>query len=403
MKERVRNALKRVKIRKYSLLIYTSILLCGLLISSVLVAVSQDSSLVRYFGKSCAAIQNLANVLRKFVNIEAITKIGEAIGLCSFLIAWIYASLDKRELGFRYSELLQELYPGYHHFVVLHAVSFIVCMWMCKLGKMEPAALALILLLVGITLQWNVLKNLILFTKKRVKIALDRWKRLVNDASKKSDSKELLRYIHLMAEALVLGTDSCHRKLFSIFTHATEQYVMCPKLIESNQWETLIQDLAKIWCTLLDGRKPSEQGIFVSSVFQECTNELGVQALSLGYLLYLYDKSIQKGLANEPALRAVSKEINTFTQHLYRQTRNEENIRFYLMTGFALLVWLHFLGGNIGIDRELFRFALEKTIEEKDKPWLRGLAQTVFNGKDFEKHLKIVFRQFSVLPAEVAT
>lgn len=383
---------KQLKGRKYAIFVYLLIILSVLLIGSLLCTLFGCGSLIGFIANQSSAIQIVTSSLEPLVKINAVERVGEAVGICSFLIAWIYAALDKRELGIRYSDLLLELYPGYHHFVVLHLIAFILCVWMSKVGNLEAAVLALAILLVGTSLQWFTLKNLILFTPKRVKIALDRWQRLVTESGK-NHNKNLLTYIHLMAKALALETDDCYKQLFPIFTGATEQYINGLLPETPNEWEQAIKGVSKIWRSLLDGRNVNEQDLFISNVFQECTSPRSLKSFSLGYLLHLYDQSIRDGLVNESALLAVSKEVAKLTQRSCGQQNSE--LSFYMEAAFTLWIWMYFLCGTIGLNSELFQLAPSKSIAEEDKPWLRGVAQTVFDKSSCQEYLELVLEQLS--------
>lgn len=394
MRERLRKlvrSIKRLKGRKYAKFVLIITLLCAFLIVSIVFALCMDSSITRSLSNCCPIIQKFFSALRRIINIEAVLKMGEAVGICSFLIAWIYAALDKQELGFRYSELLWELYPGYYWFVFLHLLAFIVCMWMGKAGKLEAATFALILLLSGSALQWHTLKNLILFTPNRVKIALDRWKRLVFE-SNTEHNKNLLHYIYMMANALTLETDDCYKEMFPVFTNAVVQYINGLSLTTPDEWGQAIYDVSKIWASLLRERNSTERELLVTGVVDSCINQLGLQILSAGYFLWLYDQSIKNGMVNETALLAVSKDVATLT---HAQQTNHQNFLFYNEAAFTLFVWMHFLCGTIGMNRELFKLTPSKTITDEDKPLLRGVAQIVFTQESCREYLELVLHELS--------
>lgn len=396
MRERLKKfvcGIKQLRERKYARFILIIASLCAILVTSILIALCMDSSIVRLLSDWCPIFQAGLQSLRRIIHIDAVQKIGESVGICSFLIAWIYAALDKRELGFRYSDLLYELYPGYYWFVFLHLLAFIVCMWMAKVGRLEAAMLALILLLVGSALQWHTLKNLILFTPKRVKIAADRWKRFVFES--KDQDKKLLHYIYMMAGALVLEPEDCYQEMFPVFTDSVVQYINGLSPTTSDEWERVIRDISKIWTALLYDRDTNERELLVTSTFDVCADELGLKALSVGYLLWLYDKSIKNGVVNEAALIAVSKDVATLTQRIYVQQDKNHSCLFYIETAFTLFIWMHFLCGTIGVNSELFKLAPTEVITEEDKPLLRGIAQIAFTQESCQTYLELVLCELS--------
>ena len=400
MKEKLKAFRHGLKGRKYAKFVRIIGICCFLLVVSIAFALFMDSSILRFLTNWIPAIQMFLSALRKIINLDAVLKMGEAVGICSFLIAWIYAALDKRELGFRYSELLSELYPGYYWFVFLHLSAFILCMWMTKAGRLEPAMLALMLLLTGSALQWHTLKNLILFTPKRVRIALDRWSRLVSECGKE-DRGDLFHYIYMMANALTLETDDCYKRTFSVFADAVAQYIDDLSPASSDEWEHAIHDASRIWASLLRERDPNERELLVTNVFNACSEAdpsnqgLGIKALSVGYLMWLYDQSIKNGLANEAALLAVSKDVATLTQCFYVQQADHHSFLFYMEAAFTLFVWMHFLCGTIGVNSELFQLTPSEAITEEDKPLLRGAAQAIFTQESCRKYLELVLTELS--------
>lgn len=386
--------IKQLTSRRYGKFVFLIALLCVLLFASILLALFMDSSIARLLSNCCPPLQGPLSALRRLINIKAVLKVGEAVGICSFLIAWIHAALDKQELGFRYSELLQEIYPGYYWFVFLHLMAFVICMWMGKAGRLEPAALALLLLLLGGVLQWFTLKNLIIFTPNRVKIALDRWRRLVSESGE-NENKNLLHYIYRMASVISLETDDCYRQMFSVFGDAVAQYITDLVLTTPDEWEAAVRDASKIWASVLNGREPSDRELLVTGVFDSWGEGRDLNVMSIGYLLWLYDQSIENGLANEAALLAVSKDVTTLTQRFYKEKELPHSFLFYMEAAFTIFVWMHFLCGTIGIDSELFRLSPLEAVTEEDKPLLRGAAQAVFTAESCRMYLDLVLYRLS--------
>lgn len=386
--------IKQLISRRYGKFVLLIALLCVLLFASILLALFMDSSMARLLSNCCPPLQRVLSALRRLINIKAVLKVGEAVGICSFLIAWIHAELDKQELGFRYSELLQELYPGYYWFVFLHLMAFVVCMWMGKAGRLEPAVLALLILLLGGVLQWFTLKNLILFTPNRVKIAMDRWSRLVSESGE-NENKNLLNYIYKMAGVIFPETDDCYRQMFSVFRDAVAQYISGLVLTTPDEWEAAVRDAAKIWATLLNGCEPSDRELLVTGVFDSWDEGRSLNVMSIGYLLWLYDQSIENGLANEDALLAVSKDVTALKQRFYEEKEQPHSFLFYMEAAFTIFVWMHLLCGTIGIYTELFRQTPSEAVTEEDKPLLRGAAQAVFTQKSCQKYLELVLHVLS--------
>ena len=290
--------------RKYTLYVLCMLLLCLLLIASLAVSVFWGSNLSQLLVSVEPKLEPAVYLLRGIINLDAVLKMGEAVGICSFLIAWVYASLDKKELGFRYSELLVELYPGYHRFVLLHLVAFLVCIWMTKTEKLEAAVLSLTIVLAESVLQWNTLKNLILFSEKRMKIALDRWNWLIDENSQKPND-ELLVTINNIADALIFDVNSCYENMLQILSRAIAKYIdSCPKLFDKEEeYVRTLWEISRIWDRVLSGKSQSDRELLLVGLLRHSIRNFSRgNVLCVGYLLWFYNTLIEQGITNDAAL-----------------------------------------------------------------------------------------------------
>lgn len=109
------------------------------------------------------------------LNIEAVKETAKTIGFGSIVIAWIYATLDKDELGYKYGDLLRAVYPVYPRFVLSHLIAILLCAWLVESKMLESALISLSIVIVGGIIHWRALSTLVLVSSKRKKIAIDVW------------------------------------------------------------------------------------------------------------------------------------------------------------------------------------------------------------------------------------
>lgn len=118
--------------------------------------------------------------ITKLMNEEAIQEVAKTIGISSILVIWIYAELGREQLGVKYSELLKNICPYYHLFVIIHIVTVLVCIWVTELKFIESSSLALLVISFGLVQQAIILITFILTPALRERLALDYWARELN-------------------------------------------------------------------------------------------------------------------------------------------------------------------------------------------------------------------------------
>lgn len=376
--------------RKYTAYCLFMIFLCILLIFSVCRVMAGNSSLVVYLITICPQGMPYFLLLNRMLNIDAILKVGEAVGICSFLIAWVYAALDKEELGIRYGELLRELYPGYHWFVLMHLTAFVVCIWMAKIRRLEPAALALVIVLSDNLLQWKTLENLILFSEKRQKIAIDRWYRLLDENQREEEcqqrkNEKLLVIISNIADAVVFDVDSRYETMGQLLAKAIAQYIDGLQFATTDEWVCSFREISKIWDRVLEGRGQNSRAgnqdkkeLLAIEILRENAWKGHRSVLPIGYLLWRYGGHMEQVVVNAASLTALSEELTILIQHHFDHRSYPHSVPFYMESAFTLLAWMHFMCRTIGLDRELFKLSPAEHPTEEDWMALQGFAHVVF-------------------------
>lgn len=243
---------------------------------------AKDSSLVE-----AASMNFLA-----MVNTDAVQAVAEAVGLSSIPIACIYASLDQTELGFHYRELLEELYPYYDWFVVIHLVSVLCCLWTASAGLLEASLLSLAIILVGCLLQWNTLKNIPLSAEERRKIALSRWLRYIRE-NKDGELDYLKLMVLRMADSIDVSTDKSYLKVLEIFSHILCEFAAeWDKPGRAGGQQELVGQIQTIWRHLLARKEAHEQFLFSAEVLRQCAGDRNYDLICAGYVIYLCEDAV---------------------------------------------------------------------------------------------------------------
>lgn len=120
-----------------------------------------------------------------FLNLEAMQAVAKTIGVCSILIAWIYAELDKQELGVKYSTALKQICREYHILVIVHIASVLICVWMTECGNYEISVISTIIILLCMCLQATVFVGFIQNRELRKECAVAYWKKQVEKSPPK--------------------------------------------------------------------------------------------------------------------------------------------------------------------------------------------------------------------------
>ncbi len=377
------------KIHKYSIYCKVMVTLGVMLVVSVVFQGIKATSLVRWIADGCPILSDILNFFQSISSVDAVLKSAETIGFCSILIAWIYAALDKTDFGFRYGDLLEEIYPSYHWFVLEHLFAILTCVWLAKSQLLANAALALLIVLMGCWLQWYALKNIILSANDRRRVAVDRWNRLNKKALNENGIDGLSVNLYRMAAIIPLGTSNHCEDMQKAFSDALLLWVKEGWSYNLLEQRNLLMDVSKIWDTLLCAKSENEQRFLVRSVLKNCKDSAYLNIVSTGFALWLYQDHMKYGagdqnLSKEDILDTIAARFSILEVRDFFQ--QETNITFYWNTVFTLIAWMHFLYRNIGLCRSLSSLSPDAVaVECDDKSVFFAAIQVVFPQDDCER------------------
>ena len=233
-------------------------------------------------------------VLSPFFCAASVLKVAETIGVCSILVAWIYAALDKTELGIRYGELVRRELLGYHGYVAVHFVSVLLCLWLSKAGMTESAVLALCGVLYASLLQWKVLHGVILSSEHRRGLALGVWDSRVEAAQNSEEVKAIaLDMIDVITERGAAEAAPLLEKLVSVVLEYGQR---CRTEHGIDGLELAVEDVAWFWGRLLQGTEKSERIYMARDLFSCCGgNGCDYGVICAGYVLWQLNDAIMRG------------------------------------------------------------------------------------------------------------
>lgn len=186
------------------------------------------------------------------VTIQAVVK---TIGVGSILVAWIYAALDKRELGVRYSDFIDRFCNHYHIFTIVYIFSVLICVWLTGCGMVEAGVASMLLVLLGIALQAAVFIGFVQDKDQRKKYALEYWEQ------KMQGSLTLEEIANLENNILFDDSGTCD-KMCTMRNSGLIKYMQQHK-------ECAILDLSYSWENLLRGKNRSQQMLLIHSSYRE--------------------------------------------------------------------------------------------------------------------------------------
>lgn len=363
----------------------------------------------------CPQLQPVFERLSPYFTAGAMIEVGKAIGLSSALIVGVYASLDKMESGFYYSELLSFLYPKYDSFALLHLLFVLLGLWQAKVGGRDAALVALLLVFVDCIPQWHSIENLVLYPEKRRELAEHKWNIIVSKfeekpkAHPKENPKES---IYMLADAITLSHDGNYRRLIGCFARA----IIAFSGIHTDMRQRLIA-LTNVWERLLENRSENERHFLTEEVLanvekqplkdneDEEKREETKFSICAALVLYLCTMHARRGTGRtvndtdySAILTAVCDDLVSLEQN--DELRNNRIECYYLNLNFTMLVWLHMLYGqikasNIRLTSLSPKEADIKTLEEK---WVIAAVDAHFlNVSDSERErlVKAVLKQIS--------
>lgn len=335
----------------------------------------------------------------RFLPIASIQNMAETVGFGSILLAWIYAVLDRTELGLRYNDILKSVYPIYHYFVLSHLVGVLLCIGLSMAEVLDGALLALIIIIFGGGIHWKALSLLVFDSKKRRQKAEDEWKvRLID----KDIDQTYLSKLLTVPTVLHLEQDPVARNMLEYFRRGLLRYAAVISdytQASHKQIKRILLELMQIWDELLRPRADNERLILTGVLLEgEQTNdcpkdeETGyppLGAVCLGYVMCLYRLCREEnvGISEEEMLWIVKQKLN-----LVRLRCDNQLAVRYLLISERLLAWISFYCGRTTFNSELFD--VKGTHEcPGDQAILKAMIDLLFQKQETEHIFALVYPQ----------
>lgn len=381
---------RAIENKRYAYIIYCG----GVIFLWILLLISLFSELTT----NSSFIGNFFTFQHPFFNIAAIKKTAETVGFGSVLIAWIYAVLDKEELGFQYSDLLRAVYPAYHYFVLGHLAAILLCVWLAESGMMEGALISLAIVSTGCVIHWKALSSLVFISSKRKNIAINEWSRKVSEWDVKDSADEDFRHqaiLYGISDVLSVHDRDSSEKLQCYLAQALSKFISTFREETEEHRKQILLNISHLWDRIMRDRTTSERSLLLDSILRACLRETSdIGPICAGYILWLYkncadiknlDKDIRPQEANLLQLR---NELSTM------QIRFCDQDKLVQSTGtvFTLMVWMHFLCGEIYLSRDYF-LSFPYGDDGKSRELLQAAAGCVFPTSKCKLYFEMAFQQ----------
>ena len=314
------------------------------------------------FGKSVLLIWLKESGMIRFITASSIRSVAETIGFGSILLVWIYAVLDKQELGLRYSRLLRAVYPAYHVFVIAHLVAILLCIGLSESGAVDVALVALIIVFWGGGIHCKAMFLLVFHSKDRRRAAADEWEqRLILDEVDKFYLNKLCN----VTDVLGLENDPAAQRILSYFYRGLVRYAMSIDCSSASEKEmeirSVLSGLAQVWDQLLRRRSNSE-GLILAGEVMEMTNAQEAEetqtvrseylgAVCLAYVICVYRLCNERNTESneEKTIRCTHQQLELTCLHCKSQKAVS-----YLQISKQLLTWMGVFIDKIPFDTSLF-------------------------------------------------
>ena len=348
-----------------------------------------------------------------FLNLTAMRRTAETVGFGSILIAWLYASLDKEELGLTYSDLLRAVYPTYSRFVIGHLIAMLSCVWCAESGMLEGALLSLLLILMGVVIHWRALSSLVYKPARRRQVAIDEWNRKIDEWDETEcgdqDSKASHQSVFYdIADVLSIHDRDSAQQMQRCFARALFRFTAAYHREEKEERRAqILTDVAHLWDRAAGGRTGGERVLMLDGVLRSCIQESRAEAevgpICAGCVLWLYRSCAGAEGSAAPPQEARLLRLRDALDSVRARFRSSEGgsaVLRYIDEVFTLLVWMHFLNGDIRLQEGFFVFSPRKP--QRDAALLQAAAISVFPYSDQAekkrlKHLlEIAYRQMFV-------
>lgn len=297
----------------------------------------------------------------RFITAASIRSVAETIGFGSILLVWIYAVLDKQELGLRYSSLLRAVYPAYHCFVIAHLVAVLLCVGLSEVGAVDVSLVALAIVFWSGFIHCKAMFLLIFKSKDRRRAAADKWEQqLIGNKVDRSYLSELCNVTNVLG----LETDPAAQRIRSYFYCGLVRYAMSIEDYSSageKEIQRVLSDLAQVWDLLLHPRTNSERLLVAGEVLgmansQEAEGAQIVRpeclgAVCLAYVICVYRLCDERNIEvdEEEAIRSTNQQLKLTS--LRCDSREVVN---YLLISRRLLAWMGLYIYDIPLDTSLF-------------------------------------------------
>lgn len=362
-----------------------------------------------YFcGKGLVTIWLSKTHLEQFLPVKAIQSVAETIGFGSILLVWIYAVLDKQELGLRYSTILKAVCPTYHYFVLSHLMGILCCIWLSNAKIWEGALLSLIIVFLDLIVHWRAMSLLVFHSNKRRQIAAGEWeKRLLEGETDRTYLNELLT----VASVLRLERDPIDQKMLQYFRKGLLRYAeTIPANVQINcdQIQKILEELAQVWTELLRPYEGAARLILAGALLPDTrlkqdtqnSGEIHYQPLGavyLGYVICLYRLYGEEydGISEEERLWRIKQHLDLVCWRCDCQTAEH-----YLLLSERLLAWATFYLGLSTFNSELFDC---KPVTEVpgDKTIAQAMVDLLFQNLKGVQKIDFIYSQlFDSAPAQ---
>lgn len=283
--------------------------------------------------------------LRGAINAEAVIKVGDVVGICSLIVTHILSSLGENELGFRYSELLPELRPGYHRLLLAQMCALVVSMWCTEVGMLETGLWAVGVVLVGNIIQWSALTDLILNSDRRTEAAIQLWQKRVKESK---DKNRLGVVIRDMARQLCYDVRGSYGGMEEALAKGMDNYLaLCGESAVWNGWRDVLRELAGFWTCILGGRPEYDRILATTAILRHC-NDGNEMPLCAGYFLWYHNTFMTEANSPEAANRAVAGmvEKKDLLVQRFAGAGKKDCVAQYAQQITAPLVRMYFLTGH---------------------------------------------------------
>lgn len=327
--------------KKY--MIIPAVILFALLLTSLGCEIFLGSSMLAQVRLLCPQYKTLWKHMQPFIRGKGVLKVAETIGLSSILVAWIYAALDKTELGLRYSDLAKEDVPCYFLYVIVHFACVLVCVFLGTINMIESACISLLIILWSGYIQCRILLRVVLSSENRAKLAVLVWERRINEAIQVSLNElvlELLNIAGSITEELIDSTDELQEKLSNAMERIGSK-------AEASQAE--IEDLGRIWARLLYDKASENQLVLVHNILKVSPSDF----VGAGYALWALQKATRQSLNDGTDIETLLVNARaTLRTAAYGTTYMPRVVGLWEKV-ICLLAWIFFLQGDIGINTSL--------------------------------------------------